>query len=313
MFLGVCDAGPMRTLAMLTLASAVAFAQRPGPKLTATPTKVSEHVQEIWGFPAIVFVTGNTGILAIDTGLGPANGKVVADAAKKLAPGKKLFLTTTHFHPEHAAGDGGFPPETVILRAAAQQRELDKDGDAILARFKGNAEFGAFLEGVNKLRTPDVTFDESMRLDLGGVSVRLLYYGAAHTEGDQMIFVEQDRVLITGDVVQNKVVPAVAAAGGGFESWIRVLDRLDQLKPAIVVPTHSRVGDGSLIAQEKAFITDMRTRTLALKRQGVAVAEAGTRMTDYFRSAYPEWVANPDWANVAGVNGMVQRIYTDDK
>lgn len=301
----------MRILMLLTLAGAIVFAQRPGPKLTPNLTKVSEHVQAIWGFPVIVFVTGETGVLAIDTGLGPSNGKIVADAARQLAPGKKLFLTTTHFHPEHAAGEGGFPPETVILRASAQQRELEQGGAAILAQFKRSAEFGPYLEGVDKLRNPDVTFDESMRLDLGGVSVQLLWYGAAHTQGDQMIYVEQDRVMITGDTVQNKVVPAVA--GGSLESWLHVLDRLELLKPAIIVPTHSRVGDGTLIAKEKSFIEDMRTRTLALKRQGIAAAEASTRMTDYFRTAYPEWVANTDWTNVTGMNGLVQRIYTEDK
>ena len=301
----------MRILTLLTLASVIALAQRPGPKLTSNLTKVSEHVQAIWGFPVIVFVTGETGILAIDTGLGPSNGKIVADMAQRLAPGKKLFLTTTHFHPEHAAGEGGFPPETVILRAAAQQKELEQRHAELLTQFRRNAEFAPYLEGADKLRTPDITFDESMRLDLGGVSVRLLWYGAGHTEGDEMIFVEQDRVLITGDVVQNKVVPAVAT--GNLESWIRVLDKLELLKPQIVLPTHSRVGDGSLIAKEKSFIEDIRTRTLAMKRQGVAAAEASTRMADYFRTAYPEWVANTDWTNVASMNGLVQRIYTEDK
>ena len=301
----------MRILTLLTLASVIALAQRPGPKLTANPTKVSEHVQAIWGFPVIVFVTGETGVLAIDTGLGPSNGKIVADAARKLAPGKKLFLTTTHFHPEHAAGEGGFPPETVILRAAAQHKELEQRHAELLTQFRRNTEFAPFLEGADKLRTPDITFDESMRLDLGGVSVRLLWYGAGHTEGDEMIFVEQDRVLISGDVVQNKVVPAVAT--GNLESWIRVLDKLELLKPLIVVPTHSRVGDGSLIAKEKSFIEDIRTRTLALKRQGVAAADASTRMTDYFRTAYPEWVANTDWTNVASMDRLAKQIYTEDK
>ena len=311
--MAVCDAGPMRVLTILTMLSTALLAQRPGPKLSGELTKVSEHVQAMWGFPVVVFVTGQTGVLAIDTGLGPENGKLVAETARRLAPGKKLFLTTTHFHPEHAAGDGGFPADTVILRATAQQRELDAGGAAVLDRFKSNAEFGAFLQGVDKLRAPDITFGESMRLDLGGVTVLLAWYGPAHTEGDQMIFVEQDRVLVTGDVVQNKVVPAVSASGGSFASWMQVLDRLALLNPAIVVPTHSRVGDGGLIAAEKAFIADIRTRTLDLKRQGVSAADAGTRMTEYFRTAYPAWAANTDWTNVQGVNGMVQRIYTEDK
>jgi hypothetical protein len=55
----------------------------------------------------------------------------------------------------------------------------------------------------------------------------------------------------------------------------------------------------------------MRTRALELKRQGAA--DAGAKMTEYFRTAYPAWVANTDWTNVQGVNGMVQRIYAEDK
>jgi hypothetical protein len=98
-----------------------------------------------------------------------------------------------------------------------------------------------------------------------------------------------------------------------LESWIRVLDKLELLKPAIVVPTHSRVGDGTLIAQEKAFIVDMRARTIELKQQGMAAADASARMTEYFRTAYPAWVANADWTNGQGVNGLVQRIYAEDK
>ena len=81
----VCDAGRMRLLVFLAFATSL-LAQRPGPKLTGEVTKVSEHVQAMWGFPVVVFVTGQTGVLAIDTGLGPANGKIVADTARRLAP-----------------------------------------------------------------------------------------------------------------------------------------------------------------------------------------------------------------------------------
>ena len=125
----------MRTFLLFALTAVLALAQRPGPQLSGELTKVSTHVQAMWGFPVIIFVTGENGVLAIDTGLGPANGKIVADTARRLAPGKKLFLTTTHFHPEHAAGDGGFPADTVILRATAQQRELETAGTASLAQF----------------------------------------------------------------------------------------------------------------------------------------------------------------------------------
>lgn len=70
------------------------------------------------------------------------------------------------------------------------------------------------------LRAPDITFDQEAHLDLGGVAVRLLWFGGAHTKGDQLMFVEPDRTLISGDVVQNKVVPSIFRDGGTPSSWL---------------------------------------------------------------------------------------------
>src|SRR5580698_9924587 len=101
----------MRTmsLAALFLAAAAAFGQFPSPTLTETSTKVSDHVFMTPGFPKVVYVIGDAATLVVDTGLGNGNGAVAARVAKKLAKGSKLFLTTTHYHPEHAAGVGAFP------------------------------------------------------------------------------------------------------------------------------------------------------------------------------------------------------------
>jgi hypothetical protein len=108
------------------------------------------------------------------------------------------------------------------------------------------------------------------------------------------------------------VVPAVSD-GGSLMSWLAVLDKLEALKPRWIVPDHSRVGDGSLIGQERGFILDMRSRALALKKQGVSAADAGKRLTDDFKAAYPAWAQNPDWPNVNSINGFVQRVYAEDK
>jgi glyoxylase-like metal-dependent hydrolase (beta-lactamase superfamily II) len=304
----------MRTLLTLVWAGAAVAQQIPPPTLSENTTRVSDHVQIISGFPNIAIVIGDQATLVVDTGLGPANGATVARVARKLSKGEKLYLTTTHFHPEHAAGEAGFPPETILIRPAVQQQEMVENGPALLERFKGlNPAYGVALKDVTKQRTPDITFDNELKLDLGGATVRLLWFGVAHTKGDEAILVDPDRTLITGDLVQNKVVPAVSAADGSLKSWVQVLNKLDALKPLRIVPDHSRVGDGSLIAQERAFIQDMSARALALKKQGVSAADAGKQLTDVFKSAYPEWAANPDWPNVNGINGFVQRVYTEDK
>jgi glyoxylase-like metal-dependent hydrolase (beta-lactamase superfamily II) len=297
---------------IIFLITATAFGQFPSPTLTETTTKVSDHVFMITGFPNVVYVVGDDATLVVDTGLGPGNGALVARVAKRLAKGPKLFLTTTHYHPEHAAGLGGFPQETILIRPRVQQEELEKEGEQTMTFFRNSPQFGPSLDGLKPLRAPDVTFETEAKLQLGGgVSVRLMFLGAGHTASDELIFVEPDSALVTGDIVQNKVVPSVASSGGSFASWLTVLDKLAPLRPRIVIPTHSKVGDASLITAEAAFIRDMQSRATALKRSGVSAAQAAMQLTDVFKTNYPEWAANTDWPNVNSITGLVNRLYQE--
>jgi glyoxylase-like metal-dependent hydrolase (beta-lactamase superfamily II) len=297
---------------IIFLITATAFGQFPSPTLTETTTKVSDHVFMITGFPNVVYVVGDDATLMVDTGLGPGNGALVARVAKRLAKGPKLFLTTTHYHPEHAAGLGGFPQETILIRPRVQQEELEKEGEQTMTFFRNSPQFGPSLDGLKPLRAPDVTFETEAKLQLGGgVSVRLMFLGAGHTASDELIFVEPDSALVTGDIVQNKVVPSVASSGGSFASWLTVLDKLAPLRPRIVIPTHSKVGDASLITAEAAFIRDMQSRATALKRSGVSAAQAAMQLTDVFKTNYPEWAANTDWPNVNSITGLVNRLYQE--
>jgi glyoxylase-like metal-dependent hydrolase (beta-lactamase superfamily II) len=299
-------------LILTFLVAATAFGQFPSPTLTDVTTKVSEHVFMTPGFPNVIYVVGDDATLVVDTGLGNKNGALVARIAKRLSKGPKLFLTTTHYHPEHASGIGGFPPETVLIRPAVQQQELEKEGEQTMTFFRNSPQFAPSLQGLGPLHPPDVTFEAEAKLELGGgVTARLMFLGAGHTASDELILVEPDRALITGDIVQNKVVPAVASSGGSFASWLTVLDKLVPLQPRVVIPTHSKVGDASLITSEAAFIRDMQGRAAALKRSGASAAEAVTRLTELFKTNYPDWVANADWPNMSSMTGFVNRLYAE--
>jgi glyoxylase-like metal-dependent hydrolase (beta-lactamase superfamily II) len=303
----------MRIALSAVLFATAATAQFPPPTLSENTTRISDHVQAILGFPNIGIVTGTQATLVIDTGLGPTNGAIAARVARKLAKGPRLYLTTTHFHPEHAAGEAGFPADTILLRPAVQEQELLDHQAELLALFNRlNPEYAKLLQGVGNLRTPDITFENEAKIDLGGgVTARLMWLGAGHTKGDELIFIEPDRTLISGDIVQNKVVPGVAGEGGSFTSWLTVLDKLEALKPLHILPDHSRPGDGSLISQDRAFFVDMRARTSALKKQGLNAADAAKRLAADFQTAYPEWAKNPDWPNANSITGFVQRVYAE--
>lgn len=294
-----------RLLILTTIAAAAACAQQ-NPLLGENTVKVSDHVWAIMGFPNIAIVVGTRATMAVDTGLGPRNGATIARVAQKLsAADAKLYLTTTHFHPEHAAGDAGFPAGAILIRNAEQQREMDAHGKELVATFSSrNAQWKELLADTN-LRTPDVIYDDEAKIDLGGgVTVRLLWFGGAHTKGDELIFVEPDRTLVSGDVVQNKTVPNIAADGGTPASWLAVLDKIAALNVMHVLPDHSAPGDGSLVAAEKAFMTDLRTRAQALKKQGVSADDAGKQLSSELKTKYTDWPS----MNVAG---FVRSVYAE--
>jgi glyoxylase-like metal-dependent hydrolase (beta-lactamase superfamily II) len=256
------------------------------------------------GFPNIGIIVGNRATLVVDTGLGARNGATVVRAEQKLAKTPILYLTTTHFHPEHSTGLQSFPANTILIRPKVQQEEMDKDGSAMIERFRNmSAQNRELLQDV-KLRMPDILFDNEMKLDLGGVIVRLFWLGPAHTDGDELIFVEGDSTLIPGDIVQNKLVPNLIGDNVSAKSWIAVIDKLEPLKPRFIVPDHGALGDASLIGQERAFLADLRGRVLELKRQGKSADQAAQIVAAEFKSKYPDWTGN-------AVGSDVLKIYTE--
>jgi glyoxylase-like metal-dependent hydrolase (beta-lactamase superfamily II) len=295
----------MTKLLLLTVFAATIVSAQTPAVLGEDTVKVSDHVWAIMGFPNIAIIVGTRATLVVDTGLGPRNGATIARVAAKVSSGNRtLFLTTTHFHPEHAGGEAGFPVGTILIRNAVQQQEMELHGKEMVDMFAGrSAQYKDLLTDAT-LRTPDITFDTEAKLDLGGVTARLIWFGGAHTKGDELTFVEPDRTLISGDVVQNKVVPNIFRDGGTPSSWLTVLDKVITLNALHVLPDHSAPGEGSMVAVEKKFISDLRNRALELKRNGISADDAGKQLGGEFKTRYP------DWPNM-NVAGFVRSIYTE--
>jgi glyoxylase-like metal-dependent hydrolase (beta-lactamase superfamily II) len=292
-------------LTLAALLTAIACAQMSQPMVHEDATKISDHVWAIMGFPNIAIVVGSRATLVVDTGMGPKNGATAARVAAKLAPNNsKLFLTTTHFHPEHAAGEPGFPPGTILIRNAVQQEEMEKHGQEMMDMFSERSAQNKELLGGVVLRLPDVTFKQEVTIDLGGVTARLLWFGGAHTKGDELTFVEPDRTLISGDVVQNKTMPNIFGDGGTPATWLAVLDKIDALNAAHILPDHSAPGDGSLVEAERNLISEIRTQALALKHVGVSADDAGKQVSADLKTQHPDW---PN-TNAAG---FVKSVYAE--
>jgi len=289
-------------------ASAIAMAQNTQPLVSEdTLTHVSEHVYALVGFPNIGIVVGSRATLVIDTGLGARNGATIVRVAQRLANSPNLYLTTTHYHSEHSTGEQAFPANTVLIRPVVQQEEMNKGIAAHIERFRSmSAQNKELLQEV-KLRTPDILFDDEVKLDLGGVTARLFWLGAAHTKGDELIFVEEDSVLFPGDIVESKLFPMMPNEDATLKGWLAILGKLEPLKPRFIVPDHGLLGEGSLIGRERAILMELQGRALELKRQGTSVEDAGRLLTAEFLAKYP------DWGNTGGIPNAVMRVYAEVK
>jgi glyoxylase-like metal-dependent hydrolase (beta-lactamase superfamily II) len=303
----------VRTVAGIVVAvgaitGAVATAQAP-PSLMLPEnqvTRVSDHVYAIMGFPNIGIVAGNRATLVVDTGLGPRNGAIAAREAQKLAKGPVLYLTTTHYHAEHSAGDNGFPESTILVRPIAQQKELEERGAAFVQMFSGRSAQMKELLADTKFRTPDITFEKELTLDLGGVSTRLFWLGQAHTKGDEMIDVKPDSVLIAGDIVQNKMVPNLPDENASMKGWLDILSQLRPMKFKYIVPDHGALGDGSLVEQDFQFFSELQKRALELKKQGKSADEAGQVLSAEYKTKFP------DWQGLSSLPNVVNHVYAEN-
>jgi cyclase len=88
-------------------------------------------------------------------------------------------------------------------------------------------------------RRPNQTFRDRMTLYLGGKEIQILYVGRAHTRGDSIIFVPQDRIAYLSELFFADQFLFIND-GYGLD-WLRALDAVDALGADIVVPGHGPI------------------------------------------------------------------------
>src|SRR6478752_7782655 len=238
--------------------------------------------------PNIGYVVGDRAVLVIDTGLGPRNGAAVHQVAKKLAGTKPLYLVTTHVHPEHDLGAQAFPATTTLIRSTDQVKDIAEFGLQLAKVFASRSAINAELLKDADFRKADITFEREYDLDLGGGQAKLTAMGPNHTVGDTIIWIDSDRVLFAGDLAM-RAQPAFASPHSNLRQWLASLDRLEALKPAIIVPSHGPIGEGTgFITGYRAYLMEVRHRTAGEKRAGRSVDQAVEAVTAAFGDRAPD-------------------------
>ena len=172
-----------------------------------------------------------------------------------------------------------------MVRAKEQEADIQETG---LSTAKIFADFspaiGELLQGA-EFRKADLSFEREHVVDLGGVRARVMAMGANHTKSDIAVAIEPDRVLVAGDLVMMGL-PQFTAPTARFATWLSSLDRFDALKPVRIVPSHGAMGDASMIATSRTFLTTVRDRAGALKKGGRTADETVRTLQDELQGRY---------------------------
>jgi len=299
----------------MSVAPALAIAQDQAAPATPfivqehTVKRISDHVWEIPdknrpGVPNVAIVVGSRATLVVDTGMGPRSGEIVVREAQRLSKNTEMYLATTDFRPEHITGAMAFPPDAIWLVPEAQREDIAESTTSYIGSFMSrSADLTAALKDV-KLRDPNIVFDRDARVDLGGgVSVRLMWFGPARTNGDVVVFVEPDSVLHAGNILGSKSYPGMPDHTPSVTNWLDIIDKLEALHPRIVMPNHGDVRDATLISGQREVLRDLQRRSRELKAQGNTAEQAGQTLTAEFDVKYP------DWKGVGGIPAIVRRFY----
>ncbi|KAA2257551.1 MBL fold metallo-hydrolase [Solihabitans fulvus] len=249
--------------------------------------------------PNIGVIGGSHSVLVVETGLGPRNAEKVLAFATEYARGRRLYLTTTHFHPEHAFGARTFAGEATYLVNRAQAEDLAGKGPGYLEMFLGlGASIARQLAGV-ELATPDVVYDDEHELDLGGRVVRLRATGRAHSRGDQVVTVPDAGVLFTGDLVeagQFAIFPWFPPHDTDVSGlrWIEVLRRLAATDPDVVVPGHGEISGAEVLTEVRDYLELLRDETWARRDSAMTEETMVAEVRALMIERHPEWVGQ-DW------------------
>jgi glyoxylase-like metal-dependent hydrolase (beta-lactamase superfamily II) len=238
--------------------------------------------------PNVGIIVGSRATLVIDPGLGRRNGETVLREVAKVSRNSELFVASTHFHAEHTTGYMAFPASAKYINSTIQETEFAEAGVAQIRTFSGRSPATAELLKDATGRTADITFDRDYLLDLGGVRVRFLVVGPTHTRGDTGLFVEGDDVLFAGDVVMNNSFLA-AMPVSSMQAWLSAFDKFEAMHPRIIVPSHGPIGEGSLIASNRALMRDIQSRVRQLKEQGKSADETAAIVQTEFPARHPGW------------------------
>ncbi|MGV7220880.1 MAG: MBL fold metallo-hydrolase [Nitrospinales bacterium] len=225
------------------------------------------------------------GVIVVDTRPTPIEANKVMAEIRKHTELPIIFTINTHFHGDHTFGNQVFDESiSIIAHKNVRKALISKFGAQHLELFK---TFG--IPGMDEVRItpPNLVYEKSMNIDLGGFHLELIHSGKGHTDGDTYIYMNSMRTIITGDLVMNKKIPFMGHAY--INEWISSLVKMENLDAEIIIPGHGPVGGKPIVTQMKHYLMKLKDLVIRQIEDGKSLKETQDFVRPILEKKYKGW------------------------
>jgi len=234
------------------------------------------------GDPNTGIVVGDNAVMVIDTQATPIMAQDVIRRIRAVTDKPIKYVVLSHYHAVRVLGASAYSPEQIIASQDTYDLIVERGAADMKSEIERFPRLFRAVESVPGLTWPTLTFKGEMTLWLGKLEVKIMQLGRGHTKGDTVVWLPQEKILFSGDLVEYEATPY--AGDAYFTDWPRTLDAIAALEPAKLVP-----GRGASLqtpAQVQAGLTatrDFLSDLFASIKQG---AQAGKEMHAIYRETY---------------------------
>ena len=248
--------------------------------------KLSEHAYAYTaeGDPNTGIVVGDDAVIVIDTQATPVMAQDVIRRIRAVTDKPIKYVVLSHYHAVRVLGATAYSPEHVIASQDTYDLIVERGEADMKSEIERFPRLFRSVESVPGLTWPTLTFKGEMTLWLGKLEVKIMQLGRGHTKGDTVVWLPQEKILFSGDLVEYEATPY--AGDAYFNDWPHTLDAIAALRPSKLVPgrgaalqTPDKVAGG--LAATRSFISEL----FASIQQGV---QAGKEMHAIYRETYQQ-------------------------